>query len=1131
MLRKSLAVVLLVSSFAPRAASAEWIGAAEARASGIRFVQADGSVDRAELGRFASELRQRRAEVEANVASNARRKGGDDEAVAKKLRKNKTLGDFDLILGWTEELGSARRPGDARVTLSRRITEAELALKSDLDPVNTLRMYVEHVKVWSHKVAISRAEAPLGEAKNLVDPRTGRIFTAARLAELKARGADLSKFDPPKDNGVLELLDVSRTSPRERYVNARNPLHEGLTVWYPEKNEFQFDEIRKKQSRPKLTVFARDARGKKTEYKLKLAMELHGETTSAALSSALGIYHDLGRYARDVKVSLGKTTFDEFRLDWNSYYMDYDLDRLIKKRGRDENGDYIVFIEGLLEAELDEDVLRRIGPWYWGAADHKFRREFRGLLLFDVWIHNTDIKEGENNKLVLKRRADGGRDFYYLQQDLGFSFGRLFREKPHDYSWNVVDSAGPAGVTLDYRIFQPNSGFGHVTWADARWMVRKIARLSRRQIEEAVAIGRWPDRAPYDYRSLITEKLIARRNQLVRAFELEGEVQPDGSRIERLRENRAVESRAIPAGPAGVPGRTVDFAPEIKSNLVDPVLRILGEKLRDGTLKITSSVDHIGVEPSWFGWDRGVVSEALVSLNRTVVQNPKPKHSGEAFLVRDDFALGARLGYGFVLSGDLSYVRGFSLIYPVATRELGFKGRPYLADVLRSGYEHAEKSLPSGHVLIVENAIEGRGKLSLDGDAAVSLGFDATAGRTVLTRSLISRKGLDKITFVEDRTDYGEIARKIYTKLAFFKISHYKRSLRVGTTEQDVYEVSAEDSRLANDVLFANDFALIRGRGKHGKLTTSFWTRNSKINIFGLWQREKELRRDFVDIWRLGKDGKATKHGTKLVVEMSAQETQPIIPTGEDHRKQVRFTSEIDARGNMVEPLLKLTFVHADPDVTNLELETGYLPFIDGVAGRRNFLNFTPSLHSYQKGYSELNVKTEIEIYRPGIERLFRMDEGAFRRAFMARLGLPGPRLDRILPADQRSGDGVAYFGKTYSYTEMEQAAERFLRYFAAVRSAKGLTAKSEALVVALYKAATASGPSYQPIVFRAIADIVGPEGYFLEARISPPGDVENKLPGKVDPYNRAGTRRKIGGERDKFLFDMSEAVEVYRAL
>lgn len=62
-------------------------------------------------------------------------------------------------------------------------------------------------------------------------------------------------------------------------------------------------------------------------------------------------------------------------------------------------------------------------------------------------------------------------------------------------------------------------------------MVRLIARLTRKQIDDAVALGGWP----LPLRQLLVEKLISRRNQMVEAFKLVGEKTPEGDTISLLK--------------------------------------------------------------------------------------------------------------------------------------------------------------------------------------------------------------------------------------------------------------------------------------------------------------------------------------------------------------------------------------------------------------------------------------------------------------------------------------------------------------------------------------------------------------------------------------------------------------------
>lgn len=1105
----------------------EWIEAKNAKAVGIPFISTSGALDASELAQFKRTVIQRRLEVRMNLENNARKEDLSDEKIAKKIKKNKLLHAFDLELAMISELEKASDSA-TRVRLARNISELDTALKSDAQTI-TESQVIKHVKVYLKQISISKTKAPLGEAMNLVDPRTGRIFSRSELKEYVRRGGDVSKLDPPRENGVLDVATpLESNSPRARFSEGQNPVHGGLSIVYPKDNVVQFEEIRKKQTKPKLTVSFVDDRGEKREYKLKLGTEIHSEPTAAALASALGVYSDISRYVRDIKVMLGKLTYEQFKLEWNSYYATYELDKLVKARGSDQNGNYVVFTDGLYEPELDESELKRMGPWYWGSVDHKMRREFRGLLLFNVWIHNTDVKEGENNKLLLKARPDGQHDFFYLQQDQGFSLGHYFGEKPQDFMWQIVELVNNDRVEFNYRTFQPTAGFTHVTWADARWMVRRIARLSRKQIEEAVEMGGWPHRAPFNYRQLMAEKLISRRNDMVKAFGLEGDLAPDGTRIQLMSVDRHVEKQAFASKKNGLPDYTVDFSPEMKNSIMDPAMKRVGELIRDGAITLAGTVNRISVEPEWFGWDDGVITQVIVNTSRTVVKNPNPKNLEESYIVRDDFKLGARLGYGMVVSGDVSYVRSFSLVYPVATHEIGMTGDFYLARLLVNGYSNSQASLPRGHIMLAESYLEGRGRLKFDQNP-VTIGVEGTASRVHLSRSVVSRKSEGKILFFEDSSVYTQLAGRLFTKLVVLKIHHLSMSMQTGSVERDVYEVNANDDSFADAAIFSNDFAEIKKRGVRQKLTSKFMTESTKISLFGFWQRDKELRRDVIDIWSMDMKGKPARHQKKLLIEMSALSQWQTALNGEKHLKQIGFSSSIDAaNGKAKAPVLRLTFIHSDKNATNDELVGGYLPFVDAVAGKRNFLSFSPRLHAVPDGWGEIEVRTNIEIYDKGVVELMRVNEEKFRRLVMAELGRPGGNYAELGHFD--SGTNLRYYGKTYSVPEIREAVDAFLGYWREVASQKDVNGKAEALVTAIYKGVTGTEDAYQPIVLRVLERMIAADDMYMDAQITVPEGVENKFPGRLAPYNRIGEQQSYSKERRRLLFDLSEGLEIYQA-
>ncbi len=166
--------------------------------------------------------------------------------------------------------------------------------------------------------------------------------------------------------------------------------------------------------------------------------------------------------------------------------------------------------------------------------------EIRGLKLGYAWLNNIDSKD-HNSLLVW----DGTQTIGYLI-DFGTSLGAdagLGGPKGPCAGWtNVVDlslfskelltlgfyrsGCNPKEVPINPRLglfskrleplawkpYAPNLAFEEMNGEDARWITRRIARLSPAQIAAAVSAGQYSD--PADARALI-DILEARRAAII----------------------------------------------------------------------------------------------------------------------------------------------------------------------------------------------------------------------------------------------------------------------------------------------------------------------------------------------------------------------------------------------------------------------------------------------------------------------------------------------------------------------------------------------------------------------------------------------------------------------------------------
>src|SRR5690606_14855098 len=128
-----------------------------------------------------------------------------------------------------------------RIKYLAHILEIDQALQAEAYAVHHPVWKLKSLKSFLEQFYVSRDTAP--EASNLVNPGTHKVFTAAEIQVLKSQGVDLSLFDPPHDNGVIELRDIATNSVDSRYNKGQNALHQGLHFELPAGNVVYYDEI------------------------------------------------------------------------------------------------------------------------------------------------------------------------------------------------------------------------------------------------------------------------------------------------------------------------------------------------------------------------------------------------------------------------------------------------------------------------------------------------------------------------------------------------------------------------------------------------------------------------------------------------------------------------------------------------------------------------------------------------------------------------------------------------------------------------------------------------------------------------------------------------------------------------
>ena len=201
--------------------------------------------------------------------------------------------------------------------------------------------------------------------------------------------------------------------------------------------------------------------GKGRVWVAKLGKEAQSETAAVRLVWAVGYVTEINYLVPRVTID-GKGTFENVRFE-----------------ARPKNVD-------------------RFDEWTWTENPFAGKRELQGLKVLMALMENWDMKNSNNQILVVQ---DGGRtELQYIISDLGTTFGKTggqkspiafikkikgSRNEPEDYVEDeFVDGIENGKVQLDYS--GKNSDLmKDISVADARWIGNLLGRLSERQIADA----------------------------------------------------------------------------------------------------------------------------------------------------------------------------------------------------------------------------------------------------------------------------------------------------------------------------------------------------------------------------------------------------------------------------------------------------------------------------------------------------------------------------------------------------------------------------------------------------------------------------------------------------------------------
>ena len=393
------------------------------------------------------------------------------------------------------------------------------------------------------------------EAVHLADPQTGTTYaTAGALAGLSSE--QVSRLDV-RDDSFLWLTEAELAGVKARHGTAWRALElrveerASARIKAPYRIDrarriLVFDGVKSSGTSPKIATRDLQEQG----WTVKWGDEVHSEVLATHLYLELGgkfadLVYANGRREDDLVLVLNASdaaegtceriaTFARFVACLRGSNYEFDVSAHVVDHGtiteemlRGEpfasagaaaakliGRPFVTFNESLVAFEPDDDEFLRLGGGPLNSAGALDDRVKRALVVLTYWIFNKDVKDLNNHGVIDRESAT----YVEYVHDLGASLGSLKVSGSPNHLRVGDDFLRRRGRSLRYRdnmLYVPKA-FRRATFADQLWMARKIVRLSRETILDSAAATHWPD----FQQQVMASRLIARRNQIARAFDL-----------------------------------------------------------------------------------------------------------------------------------------------------------------------------------------------------------------------------------------------------------------------------------------------------------------------------------------------------------------------------------------------------------------------------------------------------------------------------------------------------------------------------------------------------------------------------------------------------------------------------------
>ncbi len=496
--------------------------------------------------------------------------------------------------------------------------------------------------------------------------------------------------------------------------------------------------------------------------------------------------------------------------------------------------------------------------------------------------------------------------------------------------------------------------------------------------------------------------------------------------------------------------------------------------------RLAGNIDYVNIASDDLGIDDGLIAQVIFGSSRVVERNPESKTENDRYLVKDKMRIGLRLGAGFVLAGSASYVRQYTLVYPVKTKVEGVFHDKFLVNLLLP-LQVALDKMPKKYVLMVESFIEGQGRIKIGGTPLIPLGSTTSLGRVQLTRNFIDNKSDKKIKVFQDKSKFTRLAQDLSFSLGLIGIPIYEGRVDRGSLERKYLEIDITNKqrkrrceKALKSLLQLDSIEELMPISKVHSLESKFIETYNYFTLAWLFTVEGISRADRI-IEQLS-DGERSEFVTRYQVENRKTVMWTTGIDGEVHTSKLWAMARGIGKNGYIEPEVRIALIAKDGWLKANELKEAYLPLVDKIAFRKNFLEIDSDFTVDENLSGQFQLQIDFHLYEEAFEKLLNTSSEKYWGA-LAKVTSKSiryfkdasnrnyhHRLQRRMRQDR----------VPLKHLYLAKSMKAFIRRIEIARSEKDPLAKMHWLILGLRKLTYVTSDSFSPEIFQIIHGLVG---------------------------------------------------------